>query len=97
MNVSLTPELESLVNKKVKTGLYNSASEVVREALRLLEEQDRLRETRLEELRNEIMKGVEQIRQGDYIEINSDEELREFGENIIRHGRKKLEARRISK
>lgn len=97
MNVSLTPELESLVNNKVKTGLYNSASEVVREALRLLEEQDRLREMRLRELRKEIMKGVEQIRQGDYIEINSDEELREYGENIIRRGRKKLEARRISK
>ena len=46
MNVSLTPELESLVNHKVKTGLYNSASEVVREALRLLEEEDRIKAER---------------------------------------------------
>src|SRR5207245_2295592 len=38
MNVSLTPELEALVNEKVKTGLYQTASEVVREALRLLKE-----------------------------------------------------------
>ncbi len=40
MNVSLTPTLEELVQRKVATGLYNSASEVIREALRLLEERD---------------------------------------------------------
>lgn len=42
MNVSLTPRLEALVRQKVETGLYNNASEVVREALRLLEERDRI-------------------------------------------------------
>ena len=42
MNVSLTPQLEALVRQKVESGLYNNASEVVREALRLLEERDRL-------------------------------------------------------
>ena len=40
MNVSLTPELEQLVNEKVKSGFYQTASEVVREALRLLSERD---------------------------------------------------------
>ena len=40
MNVSLTPELEKLVNEKVKSGKYTSASEVVREGLRLLQDQD---------------------------------------------------------
>ncbi|MBI4739281.1 type II toxin-antitoxin system ParD family antitoxin [Candidatus Woesearchaeota archaeon] len=59
MNVSLTPQLEELVKRKVDTGLYNSASEVVREALRLLDEHDRIREMRLEELRQEIRKGLE--------------------------------------
>ncbi len=59
MNVSLTPELETLVNEKVKSGDYNSASEVVREALRLLKEQDELRSIRREEVRREVMKGVE--------------------------------------
>jgi antitoxin ParD1/3/4 len=43
MNVSLTPELENFVAGKVKSGRYTSASEVVREALRLLEEHDRAR------------------------------------------------------
>jgi antitoxin ParD1/3/4 len=40
MNVSLTPELEALVNEKVRSGLYHTASEVVREALRLLKQRD---------------------------------------------------------
>jgi antitoxin ParD1/3/4 len=40
MNVSLTPELEALVNEKVRSGLYGTASEVVREALRLLKQRD---------------------------------------------------------
>jgi antitoxin ParD1/3/4 len=49
MNVSLTPELEKLVNDKVRSGLYQTASEVVREALRLLKQRDD--EARLEERR----------------------------------------------
>lgn len=58
MNISLTPHLEELVKGKVESGLYNSASEVMREALRLLEERDQLRELRLKELRREIQKGI---------------------------------------
>lgn len=59
MNISLTPHLEGLVKGKVDSGLYNSASEVMREALRLLEERDQLRELRLDELRREIQKGID--------------------------------------
>ena len=44
MNVSLTPELEKFVDTKVDSGLYNNASEVVREALRLLKEHDEIRQ-----------------------------------------------------
>jgi antitoxin ParD1/3/4 len=40
MNVSLTPELEDLVDEKVRSGFYQTASEVVREALRLLKQRD---------------------------------------------------------
>lgn len=43
MNINLTPQLEELVRGKVTSGLYNSASEVVREALRLLEREDQIR------------------------------------------------------
>lgn len=59
MNISLTPQLEELVKKKVSSGLYGSASEVVREGLRLLEERDRVRAMRIEELRGEIRQGLE--------------------------------------
>jgi antitoxin ParD1/3/4 len=43
MNVSLTPELEKFVERKVESGLYNNASEVIREGLRLLKEHDEVR------------------------------------------------------
>ncbi len=59
MNVNLTPQLEQMVRAKVESGRYSSASEVVREALRLMEERDRLYEAKLGELRAEIRKGVE--------------------------------------
>ncbi len=75
MNVSLTPELERLVNEKVKSGDYNSASEVIREALRLLKEQDQLKELRRAEVRREVMKGVKEIQSGKGRSYNSAEEL----------------------
>jgi antitoxin ParD1/3/4 len=59
MNINLTPQLEELVRQKVNSGLYNSASEVVREALRLLEEQDRVKAARLEELRRDVRAGLD--------------------------------------
>lgn len=57
MNVNLTPHLEEMVRQKVSSGLYTSASEVVREALRLMDEQDHLREAKLAQLRQDIRSG----------------------------------------
>lgn len=68
MNVHLTPELEQLVQNKVQSGRYNSASEVVREALRLLEQKDELRTIQLQELRNRIDKGLSQLDRGDGVD-----------------------------
>jgi antitoxin ParD1/3/4 len=65
MNVSLTPELEQLIHKKVETGLYLSASEVVREALRLLEERDRPHAMKFEDVRRGIQMGIEQADRGE--------------------------------
>jgi antitoxin ParD1/3/4 len=65
MDVSLTPELEELIDQKVKSGLYNSASEVIREGLRLLKEQDELMRLRHEELRREVLRGHEQAQRGE--------------------------------
>lgn len=64
MNVSLTPELDRYVKQKVASGLYNNASEVVREALRMLVERDRFRPLSEDELRAEIEKGRADIRSG---------------------------------
>ena len=75
MNVSLTPELEKLVQEKVKSGRYLSASEVIREALRLLQEQDQLRELRLEELRKFVAVGVEQADRGQLAPLDVDATL----------------------
>ena len=59
MNVNLTVELETLVRRKVSSGMYTSASEVVREALRLMEEQDQMRAVRLDQLRQDVREGLE--------------------------------------
>jgi antitoxin ParD1/3/4 len=65
MNVNLTPELEALVQRKVASGLYNNQSEVVREALRLLAEQDKLREAHHKELRAALAEGLAQADRGE--------------------------------
>jgi antitoxin ParD1/3/4 len=59
MNISLTPQLEKLVQERVKSGRYTSASEVIREALRLMEEKDRLLGAKLDQLRQDIREGVD--------------------------------------
>jgi len=64
MNVSLTAELEQLVNEKVASGMYHSASEVIREGLRLLKERDELRRVQMDEVRRDVTLGVEQVRAG---------------------------------
>lgn len=65
MNVHLTPELEQIVHNKVQSGRYNSASEVVREALRLMEQKDELRTIQLQELRSRMDKGLAQAEHGE--------------------------------
>lgn len=65
MNVSLTPELDRFVAEQVETGRYRSASEVVRAAIRLLEEQQEEREVKLEALRNAVGEGLEELDRGE--------------------------------
>ena len=59
MNVNLTPQLEQMVRRKIASGLYTSASEVVREALRLMSAQDQMRAATLQQLRQDIQDGIE--------------------------------------
>jgi antitoxin ParD1/3/4 len=90
MNVNLTPELEALVQRKVESGLYNNQSEVVREALRLLEEQDRLREAQLGRLRGTLAKGLTQADRGRL--LDGPEAVAEVRESVRR--RKKSDRKR---
>jgi len=84
MNVSLTKELEQIVEQKVKSGMYNSASEVVREGLRLLKQRDDNHEAKLNALRAEIQKGIDNLEAGRY----------QDGETAMAEIKEKLLARR---
>ncbi len=90
LNISLTPELASLINEKVSSGMYPSASDVVGEGLRLLKEQDEMRHVRFQELRREIASGIDQLARGEAKVFASSEEL---AEHIEGEGRKLLAAR----
>jgi antitoxin ParD1/3/4 len=68
MIVNLTPELERLVENRVQSGRYNSATEVILEALRLLEENEKLRVTELRELQSQIDKGLDQAERGEGVD-----------------------------
>ena len=67
MNVSLTPALEQFVSAKVESGRYNSASEVVREALRLLEEYDAARTAQLAQFNGELGRRLASLDRGESI------------------------------
>ena len=85
MNVSLTPELERLVNEKLKTGMYQTASEVVREGLRLLIDRDE----RNAQLRAQVRAGFDAIERGEF-ETYNESTTKRLAEGIKRHGRKQL-------
>lgn len=83
MNISLTPELENRIKAKVETGLYNNASEVVREALRFVEmHEDWVNEIKLSALRQKLNVGLQQLNQGDGQDISSHQDLDTFFNQI---------------
>lgn len=79
-NVSLTPQLEQLLEDKVKSGMYASSSEVIREALRLLDERDHYRAQKLAALRREVAIGIEQADRGEVAPWDPDDLKRRIRE-----------------
>ncbi len=69
MNISLTPELEKFVQEKVSSGMYTSASEVIRESLRLLHTYDDLQTQRVKQLNQAIEVGLQQLTRGEKISM----------------------------
>lgn len=85
MNISLPPQLEQLVADKIKTGLYQTASEVIREGLRLLNERDQ----RLESLRRDVRAGFEAVERGEFTDYDGND-IKELSDRIEARGRKRI-------
>ena len=74
MNISLTNELMELVHQKVQSGLYNNASEVIREAIRNLDQNEQLLyEFKLNKLKQTLKPSIDQVEQGQYSDYSYDE------------------------
>lgn len=86
MTITLSHELEELVNERVKSDAYESAEAVIRAALRLL----KAREEGIEALRTEILLGFEDIQRGRFMSVDSDQELESFSDELISRRTHKL-------
>lgn len=87
-NISLTTHLDDFVDATVRKGNHQNASEVVRDALRLLEARQKEEELKLQRLRDAIAVGVADHERGDYVEIRSKSELRRFTRRLGRQAKK---------
>jgi len=86
MNVSLTPELERLVSQKVSSGMYQTASEVVREALRLLSDRD---ERKAAELRQDLRRALDQVERGQHMDLD-ERGVKSLARQVKARGRRAL-------
>ena len=84
MSISLTPELEELIQNQVASGKYSSIEEVIIAGIKLLEEREKIYQGRFEELKREIMVGVEASERGEVID----------GEVVFHQLEQKLQQRR---
>ncbi len=91
MHISLTPELEKIVKEKVASGLYNNASEVVREALRFMKTNEELiYQLKLDALRTKLAQGERDIEAGHYTELGP-ENLGAFLQNVKTKAQDKIQ------
>src|ERR1700723_459202 len=91
VNVSITPELDSFLQSRVKSGRYQTTSEVVREALRLLERHKQEREETLNQLKQRLERGAGEAERGEL--IDGDEVFDELREMIEERRRSRLASR----
>ncbi len=90
-NVDLTPYLDGFVGAAVASGRYQNASEVVREGLRILEEQERVRQAKIARLRAALEEAEADVARGDCIVINNEAELDVFMDKIWDEHQEKFE------
>lgn len=90
VNVSLTPELEAFLQSRVASGRYQTTSEVVREALRLLERQEQERDQAMQQLKTKLERGAAEAERGELLDGNEVfEELRQI---IEEHRKSRIRA-----
>lgn len=89
MEITLTPDMEKLIDEEMQAGDCYSPTDVLREGLLSLRAKRIPKEVRLENLRREIKKGIDDIRQGNYKTYDADN-LDEFVEDIIERGKERL-------
>jgi antitoxin ParD1/3/4 len=113
MNVSITDELAGYVRKKVKSGRYNNASEVVREALRRMEDEDEralrlakptaedlltdLTEEQLTGIRRRVRASIDDIQAGKFVEYEGRGGLKQLADGVKVRGRRLLGRRASGK
>ena len=94
LNVSITPHFSKFIRDKVKSGRYSNASEVVREALRRLEQEEMISQQSVvvdpDNVEDAVLEGVRSIERGDFIEIHTREDAQRFFADIFQRGRKRL-------
>ncbi len=83
MNVSLPPELEARVRQRVESGMYGSASEVIREALRLFEAYEQVKTAKLDSLRQDIALGMSDAKNGRAKEVDF-AKLKQQGRQLLK-------------
>ena len=91
MNVSLTPGLEKFIKDEVASDEYQTSSEVVRDALRLLKQE---KDRRKQVLREQIKIGLDELDRGEYIEIKNEQDQKALLARITKGGRARLAAKR---
>lgn len=89
MTITLSHDLEELVDEQVRSGAYQSADAVISASLRLL----KAREQGVEALRKEILLGFEDIQHGRFTSVESDEELESFSDEVIRRAQERRDSR----
>lgn len=101
LNVSITPHFSKFIRDKVKSGRYSNASEVVREALRRLEQEEMVDQQSVivdpDNFEEAVAKGLRSIERGDFTELRSQKELRRYFEDIAERGQKRFAAKRAAR
>lgn len=98
LNVSITTHFSKYIRDKVKSGRYSNASEVVREALRRLEQEEMVAQQSgivdPDNVKEEVLQGLRSIDEGHFTELETQAALQRYFGDIAQRGKKRHAARR---